>query len=203
MNPRQIPWLVAVVALLLAAVNASVHAATPEGPLEAIRSTTETVIAALNAEPGRRSDPAQLQRLTEQHAAPRFDFMALARLTLGNHWRSATTEQKAAFVDAFHQLLVRTYSVSLREYSNQSIEYQLLKGAGDGRRASVRMRIAAPGAAPIVVDYSLYATAEGWKIYDVIIEGISLVTNYRNSFGDLIRRQGLDGLIASLNTVSD
>jgi phospholipid transport system substrate-binding protein len=203
MSPRQIPWLVAVVALLMAAFNASVHAAAAEGPLEVIRSTTETVIAALNAEPGVRSDPARLQRLTEQHAAPRFDFMALARLTLGKHWHSAIAEQKAAFVDAFHQLLVRTYSVSLREYTNQSIEYQLLKRAGDERRASVRTRIAAPGAAPIVVDYSLYATAEGWKIYDVVIEGVSLVTNYRNSFGDQIRRQGLDGLIASLNAVSD
>jgi phospholipid transport system substrate-binding protein len=198
MNPREIPWLVAAVALLLAAVNASVHAATAQGPLDAIRATTETVLAALNAEPGLRSDPVQLQRLTERHAAPRFDFTALARLTLGKHWRSATAEQKAAFVDAFHQLLVRTYSVSLGEYTSQQIEYQLLKRSGDARQAAVRTRILSPGAAPIVVDYSLYDTAQGWKIYDVAIEGVSLVTNYRNSFGDLIRRQGLDGLIASL-----
>jgi phospholipid transport system substrate-binding protein len=199
MTPRKIPRRVGAVALLLAAVNASVPAGTPEGPLEAIRSTTEAVIAALDAEPNLRSDPVHLQHLTERHAAPRFDFMALARLTLGRHWRNATVEQKAEFVDAFHQLLVRTYSASLGEYTSQHIEYQLMKRSGDGRQASVRTRILSPGAAPIVVDYSVYDTAHGWKIYDVAIEGVSLVTNYRSSFGNLIRRQGLDGLIASLN----
>ena len=126
--------------------------------------------------------------------------MALARLTLAKHWRSATPDQQRRFTAAFRRLLVRTYSVALSHYRNQQLEYQLLKRTQDGRRASVRTRILSAGAAPLVVDYGLYEAAEGWKIYDVSIEGVSLVNNYRSSFGEDIRRYGLDGLITRLDS---
>jgi phospholipid transport system substrate-binding protein len=200
MSARRIELVAIALALLLAAFHMAAVAGAENAPLELVRSATQTLLAALDADPALRTDPSQLQRLAERYAAPRFDFVALARLTLGKHWRTATAAQQRRFTEAFRRLLVRTYSVSLAQYSDQRIEYQLLKRSGDGRRASVRSRILSPGAAPIVVDYGVYDTADGWKIYDVSIEGVSLVNNYRSGFSEEIRRSGLDALIARLDS---
>jgi phospholipid transport system substrate-binding protein len=169
-----------------------------EDPIELIRVTTERVLDQLIQTPEIKSDPDKLKILIEEYVLPSIDFMRLSRLTLGKHWGTATATQRQRFTDEFKQLLIRTYSTPLTEYNGQDIEYLHLKTTPDGKRSGVRTRLRQSGGAQITVDYSLYQTRDGWKIYDVTIEGVSLVVNYRSSFSQEIRTHGLDGLIQHL-----
>ena len=194
MNSRQLR-LPALAGLLLAATLAS---ASGSAPLDLIHDAVDQVLAELKARPELRDDGAGLRRLVEERVAPHFDFTALSRLALGKHWRSATPAQQARFTDEFHRLLVRTYSGYLGNYHGETIEYQAQPVTDEGRRAGVLTRIIAPGRPPVTVEYSLYVGGDGWKIYNVSVEGISLVTTYRSSFDEEIRRESLDGLIDTL-----
>jgi phospholipid transport system substrate-binding protein len=186
------------VALLAALLTAPLAIATGQSPNELIHNLIDRVVAELEARPALRSDRDGLRRLVEERVAPAFDFAALSRLALGKHWRTATPEQRARFSDEFHRLLVRTYSGYLGDYDGEAIEYQAQPAPDGAHRAEVLTRVTAPGRPPVTVKYSLLAGAEGWKIYNISVEGISLVTTYRSSFDEEIQRTGLDGLIASL-----
>jgi phospholipid transport system substrate-binding protein len=187
--------LPALAGLLLAAAFAS---ASGPAPLDLIHAAVDQVLDELKARPELRDDGAGLRRLVEERVAPQFDFTALSRLALGKHWRAASPAQQARFTDEFHRLLVRTYSGYLGNYHGETIEYQAQPDSDEGRRAGVLTRIIAPGRSPVTVEYSLFAGADGWKIYNVSVEGISLVTTYRSSFDEEIRRESLDGLIDTL-----
>jgi len=169
-------------------------------PVELIRTATEHVLIELAQNPEIKSEPARLERLVEEIIVPNIDFTLMSRLTLGKNWRTATSEQRKRFTSEFKQLLMRTYSSSLSEYSGQEIEYTTLKEALDGKRSTVRTKLQQSGGPPVKVDYSLYKTQDDWKVYDVTIEGVSLAVNYRSSFGQEIRTYGMDGLIQHLAT---
>jgi phospholipid transport system substrate-binding protein len=192
---QRLLWLPALAGLLLAATLAS---ASGPAPLDLIHTAVDQVLAELDARPELRGDRGGLRRLVEERVAPHFDFTALSRLALGKHWRAATPGQQARFTDEFHRLLVRTYSGYLGNYNGETIEYQAQPDSDEGRRTGVLTRIIAPGRPPVTVEYSLYTKADGWKIYNVSVEGISLVTTYRSSFDEEIRRESLDGLIDTL-----
>lgn len=172
--------------------------AAEETPVEVIRTATRHVLNELRFEPALRKDPEQLRMLIERHVAPHMDFVTLSRLTLGKNWRRATAAQRERFVREYGRLLVRVYAAALAGYSRQKIEYLSSKVSDDQRRATVRTRIVEPGQAPLEVDYSLRKIDGNWKIYDVRIEGISLVMNYRASFSEEISAHGFDGLIERL-----
>ena len=167
-------------------------------PLELVRTTTETVVSELARAPDIKTDPDQLQQLVETKVSPKIDFARLSRLTLGKHWRTASPQQRQRFTAGFRNLLLKTYSTSLAEYSGQSIEYRLLSTGAEGRRATVRTLLKRLSDPPVTVDYRLYQNADSWKIYDVSIEGISLAVNYRSSFNEAINSHGLDTLIRQL-----
>lgn len=167
-------------------------------PVEVIRDATDKVLAELNAAPEIRKHPARLTRVIRDHIAPHVDLVALSRLTLGKHWRQATQEQRTVFAREFGTLLIKTYSTALAEYTNQEIEYLTSEVAADKRRTKVRTRIVEDGRAPLAVDYSLRQVESTWKIYDLTIEGVSLVINYRASFSQQIRAHGIEGLIDRL-----
>jgi phospholipid transport system substrate-binding protein len=186
------------VVLLAVLLIAPLATATGQSPDELIHSVIDRLVAELEARPELRGDRAGLYRLVEECVVPHFDFAALSRLALGKHWRAATPEQRARFTDEFHRLLVRTYSGYLGAYHGEAIEYQVQPAADEGRRVGVLTRVSAPGQAPVTVEYNLFAGADGWKIYNVSVDGISLVMTYRSSFDEEIRRTGLDGLIATL-----
>jgi phospholipid transport system substrate-binding protein len=194
MRPRRLR-LPALAGLLLAATLAS---ASGPAPLDLIHAAVDQVLAELDARPELRGDRTGLRRLVEERVAPHFDFTALSRLALGKHWRAASPAQQARFTGEFHRLLVRTYSGYLGDYDGETIEYQAQPVSDAGRRAGVLTRIIAPGRPSVTVEYNLYAGADGWKIYNVSVEGISLVTTYRSSFDEEIRRASLDGLIDTL-----
>jgi len=168
-------------------------------PVEVIMHATDGVLAELNSAPDIRRDPIRLNTIIERHILPHIDFSALSRLTLGKHWRRATPEQRAQFAGEFRTLLVRTYSTSLTEYTNQHVEYVASNASPDKKRVTVRTRIIEEGRPPVPIDYSLRQVKGHWKIYDVSIEGVSLAVNYRSTFAQEIRSYGLEGLIRHLS----
>ena len=190
-------WFSSTLILLL---TSTATLAVSTGPVDLVRATTEGVVDQLTRAPEIRSDTDRLTQLVEEHILPSVDFTRLSRLTLGKHWRSASDRQRMRFTNEFRELLVRTYSTALTEYAGQAITYTPIKTASDGKRSIVRSKFQQPTGGSVSVDYSLYKSSDGWKIYDVKIEGISLAVNYRSSFAQAIRSHGLDGLIEQLVT---
>jgi phospholipid transport system substrate-binding protein len=163
------------------------------------KSTSEEVLAVLRANKDIRSDPKRVTELVEAKVLPNFDFTKMTRLAVGKGWRQASPEQQQTLVTEFRNLLVRTYGSSLTQYKNETVEFKPLKMDPTATDVTVKSQInRAAGGQPIAVDYSMEKSAAGWKVYDVSIEGVSLVTTYRGSFADEVQRSGIDGLIASL-----
>lgn len=136
--------------------------------------------------------------LAEAKVLPHFDFARMTRLAVGKDWKQANPAQQKALTDEFRTLLVRTYSKALTEYRNQTIDFKPLKMQPADTDTLVRTLVNQPGAKPVQIDYNLEKTDQGWKVYDIVVAGVSLVTNYRGSFGEEISASGIDGLIASL-----
>ena len=167
------------------------------------RTTTQEVIAILKQDKElKRGNQAKVYQLVEAKILPNFDFNRMTQLALGKHWPRATAKQKQELVTEFRNLLVRTYSSSLTAYSDQTIDFKPLAMKPDDTDVTVRSEIRQPGGQPIPINYSFYKTAFGWKVYDVTIDNVSLVTNYRASFASTIRQSGIDGLIKTLATQS-
>ena len=122
----------------------------------------------------------------------------MTRLAVGKDWRQASAEQKTVLTHEFKNLLVRTYSNALTQYRNQHIDFKPLKAKPEDTDVVVRTEVRQPGAKPVQIDYNLEKQGDDWKVYDVMVAGVSLVTNYRDSFGQEVRNGGIDGLIKSL-----
>jgi phospholipid transport system substrate-binding protein len=168
-------------------------------PVELVKDTTSRLLTALEEQKSDIDrDENRLYTLISEIALPHFDFNHMSRWTLGPYWRSASPDQRERFVTQFRQLLVRTYGHTLMEYRDTKIRYLPLLAAPDAQRVTVRCEAEQAGGNPIQIAYALYLTADGWKVYDVQVEGVSLVTNYRSSFAAIIQRQGMDGLIRQL-----
>ncbi len=143
-------------------------------------------------------DPAYVYRVADRVLLPHIDMKRMSSLVLGRHWRKASTDQKQAFSAEFTRLLVRSYSAVLRESGEWEARFAPLRMQPDSKRVVVQSEVIRPGAQPVAVDYYMYLNGAHWLAYDVKIEGVSLVTNYRSSFARLIRQKGIDGLIAEL-----
>jgi len=137
--------------------------------------------------------------LVEAKVLPHFDFAHMTRLAVGTAWRQATSAQQQSLTNEFRSLLVNTYTTAFTQYRDQNIEYRALKVQPADKEVVVRSVIKQSGGGdPIDVNYSMEKTDKGWKVYDVVIGGISLVQNYRSSFNSEIQKGGIDGLIATL-----
>lgn len=166
-----------------------------------VKSVTEEVLDIIRKDKDIQSgNSKKAQELIEAKVLPNFDFNRMTALAVGREWRTATPEQKKALTDEFHTLLVRTYSNALTAYKNQSIDYKPFKMAADETDVVVRTEVKQPGAKPVSIDYSLIKKDGDWKVYDVIVGGVSLVTSYRDQFKQEITNGGVDGLIKSLQT---
>lgn len=176
-------------------------AVAPVPPQQLIERTAEQMISALKAEKTTiEKQPQRLYDLVNSIVLPHFDFEFMAKRVLGAHWRGANTNQRTQFTNEFRGLLVRTYANSLNDYVDNSINYLPAKAEDGENRVTVRSEVARPGNQPLMVDYRLNRVGENWKVYDVTIDGVSLVTNYRSSFFSEIDRSGLDALIKKLET---
>jgi len=136
--------------------------------------------------------------LIEAKIATNFDFNRMTSLAMGRNWSKASPEQQKALAEQFKILLIRTYSGALQNYQNHVMDFKPLKMQPSDTDVTVRTTVTAPGGNPIPIDYSLEKTGEAWKAYDVIVGGVSLVTNYREEFNNAVRDGGVDGLIKSL-----
>lgn len=171
-----------------------------EAPDELVKRTAEDVLAIVKADKDiQAGSQEKLFALAEEKILPNFNFDKVSRLVLGKNWTKATPDQKIAFQKEFKTLLLRTYSIALSKYKNQTIDYKPLRLADGASTATVKTAIQQPGGQPIGVDYSLEKQTDAtWKVYDIVIEGVSLVTNYRGQFAQEIRQNGLDSLIKKL-----
>lgn len=149
-------------------------------------------------------NPAEVFRIVDEIVLPHFDFPRMAKLVLRTNWEAAAPEQRERFINEFRALLVRTYAISLAGYAKEQITIQPVSATPDARRIKVSTLVQKTGSSlAIPIDYELYRTDTEWKVFNVIVDGFSLVTNCRNDFDDTIKSKGLDELIKDLQGISD
>jgi phospholipid transport system substrate-binding protein len=164
-----------------------------------VKQTADDVLTIIkNDKEIQAGNQQKLYALVEDKILPNFDFERVCRMVLGKNWKSATPEQQVSFQKEFRTLLMRTYSSALGKYRDQVIEFKPMRFEPDARNVNVKTQILQSGGQPIEVDYSLVKNTNGWKVYDIVIENVSLVTNYRSQFSTEIRQNGLDSLNTKL-----
>ena len=142
--------------------------------------------------------PEQIHDRVADLVEPYFDFTAMTQSAMGKYWPRADETQRSAVVTEFQELLIRTYGSAVFKYSGKPIEYSSVKWSKDGERALVPTKVEPVSGPAVPIDYKLHQSGGSWMVYDVVIDNISLVTNYRSSFANEIRSGGVDGLIAKL-----
>jgi phospholipid transport system substrate-binding protein len=187
-------------ASLLAMLFAAVGVANAQiAPDALVKQTADDVLTIIKNDKDIQSGNQQkLYAVVEEKILPNFDFDRVCRMVLGKNWKAATPEQQASFQKEFRSLLLRTYSNALSKYQDQVIEYKPMRFEPDAKNVNVKTQILQKGGQPDQVDYSLVKGENGWKVYDIIIESVSLVTNYRSQFSNEIRQNGLDSLNTKL-----
>ncbi|MEM7209317.1 MAG: ABC transporter substrate-binding protein [Pseudomonadota bacterium] len=182
-------------------VISGVVSAAEEHPAQTlVQSTTETVLQVLSENSERvKTDAAFLRETIVTHIEPSLDFTSMTKLAVGKNWKKANTEQRDELVKQFRLLLLNTYSNALTQYSGQAINFLPYRESKREDRAVVRSEFEQSGGAAIPISYKLLNKGS-WKIYDIAIDGISLVTNYRTGFNNKIKKDGIDGLIQELST---
>ncbi|KAF7599072.1 MAG: hypothetical protein CGU28_07930 [Candidatus Dactylopiibacterium carminicum] len=187
-----------IVAALLAFV--AFAASAQEAPdVLARRLMTEVIEIVKNDKAIQAGDQQRILDLVETKVLEHFDFARMTALAMGREWRSASADQRKALTNEFRTLLVRSYSNALSQYKNQTIDFKPLRMKPTDTDVIVRTEIRQPGAKPVSIDYEMIKSGDAWKVYDVMVAGVSLVTNYRETFAQEIRNGGIDGLIRSLS----
>ncbi len=174
---------------------------TSQMPHEMVERNVEKMIAALQEEKENlEQNPGKVFELVDEIVLPHFDFERMAKLVLARHWRDASPEQRERFTKEFRSLLVRTYALSLAEYSDEKVEVKPTRGDLSSRRVTVPTEVKKPSDPKfsVPINYEMYKPDGNWKVYDVTVDGVSLVTNYRSSFSEEIGKNGLDALITSM-----
>jgi phospholipid transport system substrate-binding protein len=189
-------WLLAIFSSMFLAVGI----AAAEEPDQLVKSVTEEVLTIVRNDKDIQSGNAKKAiALVDARVLPHFNFTRMTQLAMGREWRNASPAQQQTLTAEFKTLLVRTYSKALTEYRNQTVEYKPFTAKAGETEVKVKTLVKqANSAKPIELDYSLEKQDAGWKVYDIEVAGVSLVTNYRDSFGSEIRNNGIDGLIKAL-----
>jgi len=171
-----------------------------EAPDQLVKQVAEDVLKIIEQDRELRSgSQSKMAQLIEEKIVPHFDFERMTRLAVGRNWRQATPQQRTQLVDEFRILLVRSYSTAYSAYKQIEVEVKPLRMRPTDEDVQVRTQIKVPnGAQPVNVDYSMFKAGDTWKVYDVSVDGVSLVTTYRNTFAEQVRQGGIDGLIKAL-----
>ena len=185
--------------LVASALVAPLCSAQEVSPDALLSAATAEVIAIIK----QQKDPlagnsTRIAELVESKILPLFDFTRMTQIAVARNWRIATPEQQKALTAEFRTLLVRTYSTALSNYRDQVIEFKRLRAAPEDIEVTVKSVIKQPGTDALTMDYSMEKVAAGWKVYDIKIDGISLIANYRETFAEKVREGGVDGLIKAL-----
>jgi phospholipid transport system substrate-binding protein len=190
--------IVAASAVVLASLAHAADVPGP-GPQELMQQVSEDLLRELDANrEALRANPAELRGLVDRYLLPHFDTDYAARLVLGKYWRDATPEQRKRFIDAFYGSLMKNYGDALLEFTGDRMKLLPFKGDPDARSATVRTEVLRDDGTPVPVNYRLRATPQGWKAWDVTIEGISYIKNFRTDFAAEIDDRGLEAVIERL-----
>jgi len=165
-----------------------------------VKTITEEVVAVLNQDKGiQAGDPKKVAGLIENKVVPHFNFTRMTRIAMARNWRLASPEQQKELTGEFKTLLVRTYSTAISNYRDQKIDYRPLRAKPEDTEVTVKSEVKQSGSSqPVSIDYEMEKTPNGWKVYDVKVGGVSLVTTYRDTFASEVKDHGVDGLIKSL-----
>jgi phospholipid transport system substrate-binding protein len=171
-----------------------------QGPEELVRKVTDEVMAAIKSDKQLAAgDKQRAMKLAEEKILPHVDFEEATRLAVGRAWATATPEQKKKLVNEFRNMLVRTYSNAISAYEGQQMKVLPVRMKPGDTEATVRNQFVRPGAPkPVLLDYQMRKADQGWKIYDIVVEGVSLVLTYRSEFDAVVKQDGIDGLIKRL-----
>lgn len=187
------------IGLLICLLVQQAAIAIESNPQELIRQTADKLLSQIQSNSEQyQQDPDKLYALVDKVVLPHFDFDTMVDLALGDYKSKISTEQRPLLINEFRVLLVRTYGKALLEYNDQEIIYLPTEGSMEGEEVVVKTEIEQQGGFPIPLNYSLKAGKQGWKVYDISVDDISLVTNYRSSFARQIKKDGVDGLIKKL-----
>jgi phospholipid transport system substrate-binding protein len=188
-----------IVATLLFAILPVAAFAQDMAPDALVKNVTLEVVDLIAKDREIRSGSrAKLIGVIEAKVLPHFNFAAMTALAMGQNWNKASPEQKKRLTEEFKTLLVRTYASALAAYSEQKFDFRPLRAKATDTDVTVNVRVLQPGNQPVTLDYSMEKTAHGWKVYDVMVGGVSLVANYRTEFGNTVRASGIDALIREL-----
>ena len=169
------------------------------GPEELVKKVTSEVMEAIKSDKQLAAgDRQKAMKLAEEKILPHVDFEEATRLAVGRGWAQASAEQKKRLVTEFRNMLVRTYSNAISAYEGQTMKVLPSRAKPSDSEATVRNQFIRPGGKPVLVDYSMRKTEQGWKIYDIVVEGVSLVLTYRSEFDAVVKQEGVDGLIKRL-----
>ena len=170
-------------------------------PPQLVQKITDDVLAAVKSDKQLAAgDRQKAVKLAEEKVLPYVDFEYATRLAVGRSWRQATPEQKKRLVDEFRNMLVRTYSNSISAYEGQTLKVLpgRAKGENGDDEATVHTQFVRSGGQPLPIDFQMHKAGNGWKVYDIVVEGVSLVLTYRSEFDAIVKQQGIDGLIQAL-----
>ena len=185
--------------LVFLATFVPVAALAQEAPDALVKRVTDEVLAIIKADKELQAgNQRKVVEVAEAKVLPHFDFARMTRLAVGRNWQQASDAQKEQLVKEFRTMLVRTYSTSLTAYRNQKIDVKPLKMAAGDKETTVRTAVVQQGGPQIPIDYAMEKTDSGWKIFDVVIDGASLVTTYRSTFNEQVQKGGIDGLVKTL-----
>jgi phospholipid transport system substrate-binding protein len=169
------------------------------GPEELVKKITSEVMEAIKSDKELAAgDRQKAMKLAEEKILPHVDFEEATRLAVGRGWAQATPEQKKKLVSEFRNMLVRTYSNAISAYEGQTMKVLPSRVKPGESDATVRNQFIRPGGKPVLIDYSMRKTDQGWKVYDIVVEGVSLVLTYRSEFDAIVKQEGIDALIKRL-----
>jgi len=169
------------------------------GPEELVKKITDDVMAAIKSDKDLAAgDRQKAVKLAEAKILPHVDFEEATRLAVGRGWSQASPEQKKRLVSEFRNMLVRTYSNAISAYEGQTMKVLPSRVKPGESDATVRNQFIRPGGKPVLIDYSMRKTDKGWKVYDIVVEGVSLVLTYRSEFDAIVKQEGIDALIKRL-----
>jgi phospholipid transport system substrate-binding protein len=170
-----------------------------EAPDAMVKRVTQETVGVIKSDPKiQAGDQARIREVIETKLLPNFDFERMTALAMGRNWRTTTPEQQKQLVDQFRTLLVRTYSGALNQYRDQTFDFKPLRADANATDVVVKTEVQRSGQQPVQLDYGMTKKDGSWKVYDVIVGGVSLVTNYRDEFNAQIQSGGIDGLIKTL-----
>ena len=187
-------WSILVMSLVFSGPVLAIQA-----PQDLVSDTTDKITSVLRVEQDKiKANPNRLYEVVDEVVLPHFDFHRMSSWVLGKYWRKANEKEREQFTQEFRVLLVRTYAKALNDNYDKKIDMLPVVMRKEGKEATVKTEVKQEAGFPIPIDYKMYIKDDAWKVYDVSVDGISLVANYRTSFAKEIRKDGLPKLIATL-----